>query len=100
MTEQAFDAELAALRAQIDAVDEQWIALLGRRFQLTDQVGRLKAAHRLDAADPTREQNQMERIRELAAAAGVAPTLAEQLLRRVIDAVVDNHRAIRAAARL
>jgi len=92
-------AELSALREQIDAADAELIALLGRRFRLTDQVGRLKARHRLDAVDPAREQSQMERIRELAVAAGVAPALAQKLLRLVIDEVVGNHRAIRSDGR-
>ena len=92
---EAVSAELTALRAQIDALDEQLIALLGRRFQFTDQVGELKARYQLDAVDPAREHSQMERIRERAVAAGVAPALAQRLLRLVIDEVVEKHRAIR-----
>lgn len=95
---ETFRAQLSALRVQIDAVDEQLIALLGQRFRLTDQVGQLKARHQQGAVDPAREQSQMERIRELAVAAGVAPALAENLLRAVIDEVVENHRAIRRRA--
>ena len=91
-------AELAALRVQIDLADEQLIALLGRRFQLTDQVGRLKHRHGMVAVDPAREQRQMERIRALAEQAGVAPNLAARLLREVIDEVVENHRRIGAGA--
>ena len=87
-------AELTALRGQIDAVDEQLMVLLGRRFRLTDQVGELKARYRLDAVDPAREHSQMERIRALAVAAGVAPALATTLLRLVIDEVVDRHHTI------
>lgn len=92
--DEAVTAELAALRAQIDRTDEQLIELLARRFRCTDQVGQLKYRHRLTAVDPLREQQQMARIRQLADAAGVAPALAEQLLRAVIDTVVDNHRRI------
>lgn len=89
------DDELWAVRAEIDSLDERIIALLGLRFQATDQVGLLKASRRLQAVDPAREAGQALRHSELAARHGVKQALVLQLFRTVIDEVVRNHRRIR-----
>ncbi|HEX8496992.1 MAG TPA: chorismate mutase, partial [Actinomycetales bacterium] len=44
-------AELHRLRHSIDNLDAALIHLLAERFKLTEQVGELKAAHDLPAAD-------------------------------------------------
>ena len=46
--------ELARLRASIDNIDAAVVHMLAERFKCTQQVGRLKAEHRLPPADPAR----------------------------------------------
>ncbi|HYG45154.1 MAG TPA: chorismate mutase [Bordetella sp.] len=89
---EAPQSELAALRAEIDEIDQQIILLLGVRFRCTDMIGELKQAHGLDLADPQRAAQQLDRIRHLAIDAGVPPELAATLLRAIIDTVVEHHR--------
>jgi len=85
-------AELSALRAEIDEIDQQIMLLLGVRFRCTDMINELKQAHALEPGDPQRAAQQIERIRHLAIDAGVPPDLAATLLRTIIDTVLDNHR--------
>lgn len=85
---------LAPLRQEIDQIDAQLVALLARRFALTDEVGRLKKQHALPAVDATREAAQMQRIAALAAQHGLAPEFAQRVLRLVIDEVVVRHQKL------
>lgn len=49
-------AELAALRAEMDAVQRELAAVLHRRAQLVRRIGAWKAARGLPALDPARER--------------------------------------------
>jgi len=83
--------DLENLRRQIDDIDAAWVALLARRFCLTDQVGHYKKAHGLQPVDEAREQAQFSRIRDLADEQGLDPDFAETFLRCIIAQVVKNH---------
>ena len=89
------DNELNTLRAEIDALDEAVIRLLGQRFVATQKVGELKASQQLDAVDPAREDRQAERYAALAAQHGVSEDVVQRVFRVVIDEVVQNHKALR-----
>ncbi len=52
--------ELLRLREQIDALDEELLQVLSRRFQVTAQVGLLKATHGLDSLDEEREARKLK----------------------------------------
>jgi chorismate mutase len=84
-------AALAALRARIDTLDAELVALLARRFAVTDDIGQLKARHALPPADPAREAAQRARLHALATDAGLDPAIAETVLRTIIDAVLERH---------
>jgi chorismate mutase len=86
---------LTALRAQIDSLDADLVDLLARRFAVTRDIGRLKAAADLPALDEGREASQRARLRELADARGVASCLVLD----VFDAVVTQARVEHEAAR-
>lgn len=88
------DTELAALRVEIDRIDTHIVELLAQRFNITNQVGELKAEKKLNAIDPAREARQAQRYTELANEYGVKPQLVQNLFRSIIDEVVCNHRAI------
>lgn len=89
-------AELAQLRGSIDNMDSALVHLLAERFKITQQVGVLKAAAGLPAADPTREAAQIRRLRALAMDAQLDPELAEKFLNFIVAEVVRHHEQIRA----
>lgn len=82
------------MRAEIDEIDLAVLELVSKRFVVTNRVGHYKVAHGIAASDPEREATQIARAREMAAAAGVNPDLAENVLRLVIDEVVRCHHEI------
>ncbi|MDH6110651.1 chorismate mutase [Kitasatospora sp. MAP12-15] len=92
--DEAVRAELAGLRQSIDNIDAAVVHMLAERFKATQQVGRLKAAHKLPAADPARERDQIERLRELANGAHLDPVFAEKFLNFIIAEVIRHHEAI------
>jgi chorismate mutase / prephenate dehydratase len=67
----ASDPELAALRAQIDQVDDQILGLLDRRAEVVRQVGQRKREQRQTFHVPQRERAVLERL--TAAATGAFP---------------------------
>lgn len=86
--------ELLRLRESIDNMDAALVHLLAERFKITQQVGLLKAAHGLPAADPEREGQQIARLRQLAGQARLDPEFAEKFLSFVVAEVVRHHEAI------
>src|ERR1700733_2180830 len=55
-------SELASLRVQIDAVDDQILALLDRRAQVVQRVGEIKRERRETFHVPQRERAVLERL--------------------------------------
>ncbi|MDN5559497.1 MAG: chorismate mutase [Ruaniaceae bacterium] len=91
-------AELAQHRATIDNIDAALIHMLAERFKCTQKVGMLKAELRMPAADPAREQRQVERLRSLAHEAGLDPVFAEKFLNFIVAEVIQHHEEIAAEA--
>jgi chorismate mutase len=83
--------ELGELRASIDNIDAAVVHMLAERFKATRKVGKLKADHRLPAADPERERQQIARLRALATEAELDPVFAEKFLNFVIAEVIRHH---------
>ena len=86
---------LEQYRQSIDNIDAALIHMLAERFKITQAVGRFKAEHDLPPADPTREDRQINRLRELASAAQLDPIFAEKFLRFIIDEVIHHHKQIK-----
>jgi chorismate mutase len=86
--------ELQRLRDSIDNIDAALIHLLAERFKCTQEVGRLKATHRLPPADPAREATQIARLRKLAESAKLDPEFAEKFLAFIVKEVIRHHEAI------
>ena len=87
----AEDETLAGYRSSIDNIDAALILLLAERFKVTKQIGVYKASVGLPPADPQREEQQIARLRELAASANLDPSFSEKFLRFVIDEVIRHH---------
>lgn len=84
---------LQRLRASIDNVDAALIFMLAERFRCTQQVGVLKAEHRMPASDPAREEQQIARLRRLALEADLDPEFAEKWFNFVVAEVIRHHTA-------
>ena len=86
---------LHELRDSIDNMDAALVHLLAERFKLTQTVGRLKAEHGMPPADPSREADQIERLRALAHSSGLDPAFAEEFLNLIIQHVIRSHERIK-----
>jgi chorismate mutase len=85
------DAMLAGYRRSIDNIDAALIHMLAERFRITQAVGEYKARAALPAADPTREAQQILRLRKLAEEADLDPEFSEKFIRFVIEEVIRHH---------
>ncbi|MGL4263084.1 MAG: chorismate mutase [Afipia sp.] len=91
---QAGQEGLADLRAVIDRIDRDLVALLAERVRCLDQVIAVKARDNLPAAIPERIEGVVANVRREAEAANMPPDLAEELWRKLIDwsiAYEDRH---------
>lgn len=92
--------ELDEIRHSIDNIDAALIHLFAERFKQTRKVGALKARTGLPPADPTREAQQIARLRSLAVTAELDPEFAEKLLNFVVKEVIRHHEIIRNGGKL
>ena len=95
MSAGAEDETLAGYRSSIDNIDAALMLMLAERFRITKQVGVHKASVGLPAADPEREQEQISRLGEVAASAGLEPSFSEKFLRLVFAEVRREHELAR-----
>ena len=79
---------LDQLRAGIDAIDTDLMALLAERLAHVDQVVTVKARTGVSAAAPTRYAAVIDRVRRLADQQGFDPDIAETMWRAMIDALI------------
>ena len=76
---------LSELRATIDRIDREIVALLAQRVRCLDRVVEVKTRENLPAAIPERVEEVVAHVRAQATAAGMPPELAELLWRRLIE---------------
>jgi len=86
---------LSELRAQIDDVDAELVALIGRRFGLTRQVGVIKVEQGLPSRDEARESHQRLRLALLAEEQGIDAATVLRVYDAVANRVVEEHEAMR-----
>mgnify|MGYP006184022569 FL=1 len=89
------DPGLASYRKSIDNFDAALIHILAERFRITQAVGEYKAKAALPPADPSREAEQIARLRALAEEANLDPEFSEKFIRFVIDEVIRHHESAR-----
>lgn len=88
--------EILELRRSIDNIDAALVHLLAERFKSTRRVGELKALGGLPPADPTRDRQQIERLKTIAAGSGLDPEFAEKLREFIVSEVIRHHERIAA----
>lgn len=76
---------LRDLRATIDRIDRDLVALLAERVRCLDQVVAVKTKNNLPAAIPERVEEVVAHVRAEAESKGMPPDLAELLWRRLIE---------------
>jgi len=86
--------DLTVIRNELDVIDSQIIALLGKRFELTESVGVYKAEHALPATDIKREQDQHLNYRKLAELQGISQTLVTNIFNAIISGVKKRHKRL------
>lgn len=77
-------SELAELRREIDAIDQQVVDLLSKRQKQVEHVVALKKAHNLQVYHPSREEDLISARRQQAREAGLCPDYIEELYRIIM----------------
>lgn len=78
------DSGLATLRERLARTDEKILDLAAQRVRLANELGRVKQGAGLPTRDYGREKDVIERARDRAAALGLEPDFAEDLMVRLI----------------
>ncbi|MBP2298436.1 chorismate mutase [Azospirillum picis] len=76
---------LAPLRAEIDAIDDEIVALLGRRLSVVHRVAAVKMEEGLPALLPDRVEAVKRRAAEAGKACGLDPDFMATLYQTIID---------------
>lgn len=87
--------ELEQLRQEIEKIDEQWLQIIAKRFEITQKVGEYKKEHNLPAGDAVRETKLYDRIAMLAKEINLDPYLARDILKKIIEKAKENHKKIK-----
>lgn len=83
------------LRARIDVIDEQLVALLNTRAACAIEIGRLKRALGLPIYQPDREKAVVRRVMEVTAELG--GPLTEDAIGRLFERIIDEARRLEGA---
>jgi len=87
--------QLQSYRESIDNIDASLVFMLAERFKITKAVGFYKKEYDLPPADPKREEQQVERLRELAKSANLDPEFSKKFLQFITREVIQHHERIR-----
>src|SRR5918992_6005892 len=94
--EEGTNDEMGALRAAIDEVDEEIVALLDRRARLARRIGEIKQVNGLKAYAPARERAVLNRVR--ASSAGDFPRSGlEAVFREIISSSISLETSLKVA---
>ncbi|MEE4330723.1 MAG: prephenate dehydrogenase/arogenate dehydrogenase family protein [Wenzhouxiangella sp.] len=80
------DPTIKALRDRLDQVDSDLIELAAERQRIVSEIGRVKQGRKRALRDFRRERQVLDGVRSRAEGIGLDPDLAEDLLRRLIEA--------------
>jgi chorismate mutase / prephenate dehydrogenase len=82
--------DLATLRAELDTVDIELIAAIAKRQAIVAEIGRVKEASGQQLRDYRREAQVLANVRAKAELSGLSPSLAENVMKQLIEASLVN----------
>jgi isochorismate pyruvate lyase len=82
------------VRAAIDAIDDQLVALLARRVAYVERAAAIKPALGIPAKAPERVAQVLARVEARASDCGLPSDLANELWRLMIDWSIDHERKL------
>jgi chorismate mutase / prephenate dehydrogenase len=82
--------DLATLRAELDVVDIELIAAIAKRQAIVAEIGRVKEASGQQLRDYRREAQVLANVRAKAESSGLNPSLAENVMKQLIEASLVN----------
>ena len=85
-----FEASVAGLRAEIDAVDDSLLDILERRMEIVSEIGRLKQAGNIALLQPARWDEVLRRAGEGAAARGLDERFVRELFKLIHQASIEK----------
>lgn len=91
-------SELEALRAELDALDEELLRIAARRLAVTQRIGEHKAAVGRPTFDREREQVVLAAARDRARRHGVPPRVGQALVQSLVEAGHHLQEAVQPAA--
>ena len=80
------------LRARIDVIDEQLVALLNTRAACAIEIGRIKKAQRIQVYQPDRETAVVRHVRAMTERLG--GPLTEEAIGRLFERIIDEARQL------
>ncbi len=83
-------SDLASLRSELDAVDADLIGAIAKRQAIVAEIGRVKEGSGQQLRDYRREAQVLANVRESAHRAGLNPSLAENVMKQLIEASLVN----------
>jgi chorismate mutase len=86
--------QLEDCRTSIDNLDSALIAILAERFRLTEKIGKMKAQAGFEAADPKREEEQLEQFRLQASSHKLDVDVAVDIMTRIIHHAKNRHEVL------
>ena len=85
MSDAAVPAELEEYRKQIDALDQELVDVLARRFDVVRKVGEFKNGTQMEAIQPARAQA----VKDAAVRLGQDQGLNPDFMRRIYEVLID-----------
>jgi len=83
--------DLDTLRQEIDAIDDQIVELISRRFKTTQTIGHLKAQDSLPVVDRNREKQIIARLAEKSESLSLNPDLIQSIFTSILSEAVSQH---------
>src|SRR4051812_12048308 len=85
--------DLQALRRHIEEVDREILSKLQHRMELAERVARTKVAAATAFRDPPREEQVLQRVRQMATELGLDAHIIERMYRLIMDMSVSRQQA-------
>lgn len=86
-----YQTKLDEYRNQIDQINGEIIQAIAQRFMITKNVGELKAENNMEPKDTNRENQQKEKIKNIAQKFNVDEKLIENIFELITKEVVRQH---------